>query len=155
MIEPQHTLEIGGVTRRLRYRYIDWMKAEQSAGTGIRSNWGIPITTPAQMLPMMLLAGLNHEIPGLNLDKAAELIEFDREDDMFAACIRAIYDYDPNVKKKLIQLAAVAGPQMPDVLMLLELIQLATTSEFGLSPSTTETSANEKPETSPPDSSTL
>ncbi len=147
MIEPQHTIEIGGATQRLRYRYIDWMKAEQAAGTGIRSGWGIPITTPAQMLPMMLLVGLNHCIPALNLDKAAELIEFQREDEMMAACIRAILDYDPTVKKKLLQLSEAAGTQMPELLMLIELIQLATTSESGLLPSTTDTSASEKSET--------
>lgn len=147
MFEPKHKIDIGGAEQRLRYRYIDWMKAEQAAGTGIRSAWGVPLSTPAQMLPMMLLVGLNHAMPGLNLEKAAELIEFDREDELIGACIRAIYDYDPAAKKKVQDLAGIVGKERPELLMFVELIQLATTSEFGLLPNTTDTSANEKPET--------
>lgn len=142
MIEPQHSIEIGGVTRRLRYRFSDWARAERIAETGLRSGWGIPITTPAQMLPKMLLVGLNHEMPGLTLDSAAELIDYDTEDAIMAACVRAVYDYEPAAQKKMEtaeQILQSQGLPSQELTMLLGLIRSTSGTDskpFAVSPST-------------------
>lgn len=139
MIEPLHTIETGGVSRRLRYRFSDWARGERISGVGIRSGWGIPITTPAQMLPMLLLVGLNHEMPGLTLDSAADLVTFEREDELLEACVKAVYDYDPVSKKKLEALETAtkaAGLQHQELTMLVELIRSTIGDASGHSSST-------------------
>ena len=142
MIEPQHTVEIGGATRRLRYRFSDWARGERIAGIGIRSGWGIPLTTPAQILPMLLLVGLSHEMPHLTLESAADLVSFETEDALLEACVKAVYDYDPVSKKKLEalhQATKAAGLQHQELTILLELIRSITGTDSGLSSSTDAT----------------
>ena len=150
MIEPQHTVDIGGVERRLRFRFSDWARGERLSGVGLRSGWGIPITTPAQMLPILLLVGLNHEMPGLTLDAAADLVTFETEDALIEACVRAVYDYDPVSKKKLEALAEAtktAGMQNQELTMLIELIHSITTTESGPSANSTPISPRKKSKT--------
>jgi hypothetical protein len=156
LTEPQHSIVIEGVERRLRYRFVDWSRAERIAGIGIRSGWGVPLTTPAQMLPMMLLAGLNHCVAGLTLDGAAELVTYDNEDALMLSCVQAIYDYEPAAKKKLEAAAAALAnqPEYSMVSMLLELIQ--STIGTGSTPSA-DTDSDSTPTpltTSQPDNST-
>ena len=150
MIEPQHVVNIGGVERRLRFRIPDWFHAERISGVGIRSGYGIPITTPSQMLPMLLLVGLNHEIPGLTLDKAVEFIDFENEDYLFEACLKAVYDYDPASKKKLQALEAgsrAIGKPNQELSMLIELILSITTTESGPLQNITAISTKKKSKT--------
>ena len=150
MIEPQHVVTIGGVERRLRYRFSDWARGERISGVGLRSGWGIPITTPAQMLPMLLLVGLNHEMPGLSIDSAADLVTFETEDELLEACVKAVYDYDPVSKKKLEALEAAtkgAGLQHQELTMLVELIRSITGADSGLSSNTVAISPRKKSKT--------
>lgn len=149
-LEPQHVVTIGGVERRLRYRFADWSRAERISGVGIRSGWGVPITTPAQMLPMLLLVGLNHCMPSLTLDGAAELVEYETEDALLHSCLTAMYDYEPSAKKKLQALKEVSdamGQPSMELSMFLELIQPTTTTESGPSQNTTAISAKKKSKT--------
>ena len=153
MTEPQHKLNIGGVERRLRYRFSDWSRAERIAGVGLRSGWGLPLTTPAQMLPQLLLVGLNHGMPDLTLDSAADLVDFETEDELLAGCVKALYDYEPIAKKKLEALAAaLAANNEPnqDLMTLIELIQSTSTTGSGPSANIIAISAPKKSKISPP-----
>ncbi len=155
MTEPQHTLDIGGVSRRLRYRFSDWARAERIAGIGLRSGWGVPLTTPAQMLPQLLLVGLNHGMPDLTLDKAADLVDFETEDELLAGCVKALYDYEPTAKKKLEALAEALklnNAPSQELTTLIELIQSTSTTESGPSENTIAISTAKKSKTSRHDS---
>ena len=99
---------------------------------------------------MLLLVGLNHEMPGLSLDSAADLVTFEAEDQLLEACIKAVYDYDPISKKKLEALEAAtqtAGLQYQELTMLVELIRSITGTGSGPSSNTVAISPRKKSKT--------
>jgi hypothetical protein len=150
MIEPEHCIEIGGVKRRLRYRVSDWFRAERASGIGLRSGYGVPIASVAQMVPMLLFVGILHENPRLTLDSAADLIGYEQEDEIFEACVKAVYDYDPVSKKKLEALAEATketSSPNPELMILIELIRSITTTASGPSQSIAADSPRRKSKT--------
>ena len=152
MIEPKHTIVIGGVERRLRFRLSDWARAEMSEGRELRTSIGIPSARSSAILEATLLfVGLRHEMPDLTLDKAFDFLDFENEDTVAEACLRAIYDYEPKalerVKAAQTAMEASKEPLPLEAQQFFDLIQRITTTESGDSAATIATSQPSKSKT--------